>query len=193
MHRKMSYGSPKGMVGRGDWQRRDSMVFLKEYAIGVEKSLLVRSLFESDGSSSLPHLSNSQSFVQFISALRSPISVAMQPGSSLSSSSPKPSFPSTLYAPSFSHAVKDPIDRDIPVLPSHRLVVLEGLYCNLSDSPWDQGARLFDERWLVDVPREVARERLRVRHVVTGVAKDEEEALWRGQSSNPALWHPFLF
>lgn len=90
----------------------------------------------------------------------------------------------TVHAPSFDHALKDPVAGDIAVLPSHRLVILEGLYCNCDDGEWARGARALDERWVVEVDRNVARERLRVRHVLTGVAKDEEEALWRADNND---------
>lgn len=91
-----------------------------------------------------------------------------------------------VLAPSFSHSLKDPVADDIRIEPRHRVVIFEGLYCNCDDGEWARGARALDERWVVDVDRSVARERLRVRHVATGVAKDEEEALWRGEYA-PAL------
>jgi pantothenate kinase len=84
-------------------------------------------------------------------------------------------------APSFDHALKDPVEEDVEVRPEHRIVIIEGLYCNCDDGEWAKGAQLLDERWVVEVERDVARQRLRVRHVETGVAKDEEEALWRGE------------
>lgn len=87
----------------------------------------------------------------------------------------------TVRAPSFDHAKKDPIQDDIVVEPTHRVIFVEGLYCNCNDGEWAKGASALDERWLVEVSKEVARERLRVRHVETGVAKDESEALWRGE------------
>lgn len=88
----------------------------------------------------------------------------------------------TVKAPSFSHAEKDPVPDDICLEPHHRIVFVEGLYCNCNDGDWAKGANVLDQRWVVEVSKQVARERLRVRHVLTGVAKDEEEALWRGRS-----------
>lgn len=84
-------------------------------------------------------------------------------------------------APSFSHSVKDPVEDDIEISASHRLVIIEGLYCNCNDGEWARGAAALDERWVVQVDTQVARERLRIRHVQTGVAQDEQEALWRGE------------
>lgn len=88
----------------------------------------------------------------------------------------------TVRAPSFSHSVKDPVAEDIPVSAQHRLVIIEGLYCNCNEGEWGRGASALDERWVLEVDKDVARERLKTRHVETGVAKDEAEALWRGES-----------
>ncbi|PWN53695.1 P-loop containing nucleoside triphosphate hydrolase protein, partial [Violaceomyces palustris] len=87
-------------------------------------------------------------------------------------------------APSFSHSLKDPVEDDIEVSPGHRIVIVEGLYCNLSVGEWVRGARLFDERWVFEVDRQAAKERLRIRHVLTGVAKDDEEAIWRAENND---------
>jgi pantothenate kinase len=80
-----------------------------------------------------------------------------------------------ILAPSFDHAVKDPKDEDITVLPSHRIVVLEGNYIALDKDIWRDAAALLDEIWFVEVDFEVARKRLRERHVRAGIAKDLEE------------------
>ncbi|KAG1741797.1 P-loop containing nucleoside triphosphate hydrolase protein [Suillus paluster] len=78
-----------------------------------------------------------------------------------------------ITAPSFDHAMKDPTPHAVSIYPSHRLVVIEG-------------AQLMDERWWVQVGLEEARRRLVKRHVLTGVAKDMEEAIWRaGQNDEP--------
>ncbi|KJZ76889.1 hypothetical protein HIM_03766 [Hirsutella minnesotensis 3608] len=80
-----------------------------------------------------------------------------------------------VLAPSFDHAVKDPKEDDIAVLPSHRVVVLEGNYLALDDDVWRDAAALLDELWFVDVDFAVARKRLRERHVRAGIAKDLAE------------------
>lgn len=90
----------------------------------------------------------------------------------------KPLLPEskTLFAPSFDHAVKDPIADDIPIHPTARMVIFEGNYLSLSKGLWKEAAELMDELWFVDVDVETARRRLVERHVKAGVAKDEEEA-----------------
>lgn len=87
----------------------------------------------------------------------------------------------THTAPSFDHAKKDPLEDDIAVMPTHRVVVFEGLYCNCDVGEWKRAAREFDTRLVFEMPIEEAKRRLVVRHVKTGVAKDEEEAVWRGK------------
>lgn len=88
-----------------------------------------------------------------------------------------------IKAPSFSHSLKDPIASDVSILPHHRIIILEGLYANIDEGDWINAAKLYDERWVVECDEEIAKSRLVARHVITGVAKDEEEANWRGMYS----------
>ena len=82
----------------------------------------------------------------------------------------------TIHAPSFDHAIKDPVADDIPIPPSARIVIFEGNYLSLDKPPWKDAAGLMDELWFVHVEFEVARRRLVARHVKAGIARDEEEA-----------------
>jgi pantothenate kinase len=84
----------------------------------------------------------------------------------------------TIYAPSFDHAIKDPVEDSLPILPlpAHRVVVIEGIYVLLDKDPWREAAGMMDLKVFVRVEREVARRRLVRRHVAAGIAKDEEEA-----------------
>ncbi|KAK5138402.1 hypothetical protein LTR08_003463 [Meristemomyces frigidus] len=84
----------------------------------------------------------------------------------------------TIWAPSFNHALKDPVANDIPIAVGSRIVVFEGNYLSLgSGAPeWKEAAELMDELWFVDVEEDVARQRLVKRHVKSGVAANEEEA-----------------
>lgn len=82
----------------------------------------------------------------------------------------------TIYAPSFDHATKDPVDNDIPIPTSARVVVLEGNYLSLNKGLWKEAAGLMDELWFVDVDFGTARRRLVGRHVKAGIAPTEEEA-----------------
>ena len=90
----------------------------------------------------------------------------------------KPLLPEskTIYAPSFDHAVKDPVADDIPIHPSARVVLLEGNYLSLNKGLWKEAATLMDELWFVEVELQAARRRLVDRHVKAGIAMDTEEA-----------------
>jgi pantothenate kinase len=89
--------------------------------------------------------------------------------------SQSPSGPA-IYAPSFDHAIKDPVENDIPIYAGTRVVVFEGNYLSLNREPWREAAGMMDERWFVEVEREVAERRLVGRHVSSGVTRTEEEA-----------------
>ncbi|KAH8893270.1 P-loop containing nucleoside triphosphate hydrolase protein [Thozetella sp. PMI_491] len=100
------------------------------------------------------------SFLSLVRALRLPSTVSS----------------ATVYAPSFDHAVKDPVEHSIAIAPAQRIVVFEGNYLILDKEPWRTAAGLMDERWFVEVDFEVARQRLIRRHVAAGIAANEEEA-----------------
>lgn len=90
----------------------------------------------------------------------------------------------TLFAPSFDHAVKDPVANDIAIAPCMRIVLFEGNYLSLNKSPWKEAAELMDELWFVEVNFHVARSRLVYRHVKAGIAKNEEEASKRADEND---------
>ncbi|KXJ87614.1 P-loop containing nucleoside triphosphate hydrolase protein [Microdochium bolleyi] len=106
-------------------------------------------------------------FLALVKALRKPLPLAGAGGSEETS---------TIFAPSFDHAVKDPKENDIPLRGHHRIVVFEGNYVCLDQEPWREAAGLMDERWFVEVDFDVARARLVRRHVKAGIAADEEAA-----------------
>jgi len=82
----------------------------------------------------------------------------------------------TLHAPSFDHNTKDPVDNDIPIQPTARVICFEGNYLSLNKSPWKDAAALMDELWFVDVDFDTARKRLIKRHLKAGIAENEEQA-----------------
>ncbi|GAA5961991.1 hypothetical protein JCM10213_008669 [Rhodosporidiobolus nylandii] len=87
----------------------------------------------------------------------------------------QPFLPSLPF-PNFDHALKDPSPSPCPILPIHRIVVIEGLYTLLDVEPWREAAALLDERIWVDVERETARKRLITRHLQTGVETERGAA-----------------
>ena len=105
-------------------------------------------------------------YLDFVSSLRAPVA----------------DLP--IHAPSFSHALKDPVENDLQVTSSHRVVLIEGLYVFLNVEPWSVAGHLLDERWLLEVDVEVARERLVQRHVKSGVTDNLKDAILRARDND---------
>ena len=105
-------------------------------------------------------------YLDFVSKLRAPIT------------------DSSIHAPSFSHALKDPVEDDLEVTSLHRVVLIEGLYVFLNVGPWSVAGHLLNERWLLEVDVEVARERLVQRHVKSGVTDNLEDAALRARDND---------
>jgi len=51
-----------------------------------------------------------------------------------------------IYAPSFDHAVKDPVQGAISISSRNRIIIIEGNYTLLNQSPWNEIAELSKER-----------------------------------------------
>lgn len=98
----------------------------------------------------------------------------------LTSSEPR----TTVYAPSFSHEIKDPVERSIPIPASARIVLVEGNYCALDRKPWSDAASLMTRLWYVDCPAVVAHKRLSKRHLKSGIVRDEREAWERATGTD---------
>jgi pantothenate kinase len=82
------------------------------------------------------------------------------------------------YAPSFDHAIKDPVDNDILIPPTSRILLFEGNYLSLGKGEWKEITELMDELWFMEVEEEVAGKRLVPRHLKAGIVTSEEEA-WK--------------
>ncbi|KAL4978103.1 P-loop containing nucleoside triphosphate hydrolase protein [Aspergillus desertorum] len=109
-----------------------------------------------------------EKFLALVRALREPLTPETQ----------------TLHAPSFDHAVKDPVDNDIPIAAARRVIFFEGNYLSLNKEPWSSAAKLMDELWFVDVDFDTARQRLIKRHVKAGIAKDAADAEKRANEND---------
>lgn len=92
----------------------------------------------------------------------------------------------TVHAPSFDHALKDPVAGGVPVPASSRIVLFEGIYVGLCDGGgvWEAARGLMDEVWMMEIEREVAEERLARRHVESGVTSGLAEARVRARGSD---------
>jgi pantothenate kinase len=78
--------------------------------------------------------------------------------------------------PGFEHTVGDPVEGAATVPASTRLVIVEGLYLLHHADGWEAISQLFDERWYLDTPLEIAMERLALRHMQAwGITRDAAE------------------
>lgn len=111
---------------------------------------------------------NPEKFLRLVKQLREPLGTTT----------------ATIFAPSFDHALKDPVEDDIPILATARVLFFEGNYLSLNKKPWNEAAALMDELWFVEVDFETARQRLIKRHVEAGIAKDIEEADKRAREND---------
>jgi len=68
--------------------------------------------------------------------------------------------------PGFEHGVGDPVEDAVTIASSTQLVLLEGLYLLHRSDGWNL-AGLLDECWYLDVPMDVAMQRLTARHRAT--------------------------
>ena len=80
--------------------------------------------------------------------------------------------------------IVDPVEDDIVILPTHRIVVLEGNYVHLTVPPWNEATEILDERWFIKVDKDTAKERVIQRHIQAGISKTEEEAAKRFEEND---------
>jgi pantothenate kinase len=90
----------------------------------------------------------------------------------------------TIYAPSFDHAVKDPVSDNISIPPTARIIIFEGLYTALDEPGWRDAHALMDETWFVDAPIPIAIQRVAKRNYAAGISNSLEESLDRTQKSD---------
>lgn len=91
-----------------------------------------------------------------------------------------------VFAPSFDHALKDPIANAIRISKRNRIVICEGLYLVLSD--WFERAgmdtHIYDLIIYVNCNKKVLIDRITKRHVNAGICATEEAALSKYRSSD---------
>jgi pantothenate kinase len=81
-----------------------------------------------------------------------------------------------VYAPEFRRDIEEPIACAIPVPRDVPLVVTEGNYLLVAESPWAALAELIDETWYLDPGEDVRIERLIARHIEYGKPPDAARA-----------------
>lgn len=74
----------------------------------------------------------------------------------------------TVYAPGFERSVDEPIAAEIAIEPSVRIVVVEGNYLLVDESPWQHVGDLVDEAWFIEAPEDERVRRLVARHTESG-------------------------
>ena len=92
--------------------------------------------------------------------------------------------PKTIFAPSFDHTVKDPVEGGIMISPEVKFVLLEGNYLLLDEHPWSQIKGLVDEAWFVDVNPALARGRIARRHMKSGIELNWDDATRRAEGND---------
>jgi pantothenate kinase len=81
---------------------------------------------------------------------------------------------STIYAPQFRRDLEEPVAGVLPIESSTRLVVVEGNYLLVPQSPWTEVRALLDEVWYCEHDENLRLQNLIARHRRYG--KSEEEA-----------------
>lgn len=90
----------------------------------------------------------------------------------------------TVTAPTFNHAIKDPVADGLLVGPGVQICLVEGNYLLSDEAPWDAIAGLVDERWLVTVDPGLATMRIANRHLEAGIEDNMDEALKRTRDND---------
>ncbi|GAP83879.1 putative phosphoribulokinase uridine kinase family protein [Rosellinia necatrix] len=94
--------------------------------------------------------------------------------------------PTTILAPSFDHAVKDPVADAIRIEPDIEIVILEGNWLLLDRDPWRQIPEYVDDTWFVDVAPALALHRIAQRHIAAGIEDNWEAAIARAERNDLA-------
>jgi pantothenate kinase len=69
--------------------------------------------------------------------------------------------------PDFQHGTGDPVPDVLSVMPSVKIVLVEGLYLLYNSDGWDAVTKQFAEKWYLDTPVDIAIERLTQRHMAS--------------------------
>lgn len=89
-----------------------------------------------------------------------------------------------MKAPSFDHAMKDPVEDDIKIGSATSVIILEGNYLLLDEEEWRDISQLVDVKVFVEVDVDCARDRVAQRHVNAGIEQTYQAALVRFDSND---------
>ncbi|MCJ1472226.1 putative kinase [Lambiella insularis] len=90
----------------------------------------------------------------------------------------------TFWVPGFDHVVKDPVKDAIAISPQISLVIFEGNWLLYDEFPWSTISTMADDKWLVDVADELARDRVAKRHIQSGIESMWEDAVRRADDND---------
>lgn len=86
----------------------------------------------------------------------------------------------TIICPTFDHSIKDPTPNGKKIKPNHKIIIVEGLYLFLNIEPWNKLVLpYFNEKWLLKCDNKLAEKRIIKRHIQSGIAKNNKDALFR--------------
>ncbi|MCV2403788.1 hypothetical protein OFY17_13020 [Marinomonas sp. C2222] len=99
----------------------------------------------------------------------------------------------TVHWPSFEHTVGDPIENDIHIDKEIKVILIEGLYLLHTADGWQESKDLFDCHWFLDIPLEIANQRLTQRHITAWEMTQQEaqERINKSDGLNAKLVHSY--
>ncbi|PTB42700.1 hypothetical protein M441DRAFT_57379 [Trichoderma asperellum CBS 433.97] len=89
-----------------------------------------------------------------------------------------------VLAPTFDHAIKDPVADGLLIEADVDICILEGNYLLCDEPPWDEIAGLVDDKWFVHVEPDLACTRVASRHLAAGIETTMEGAVYRAKTND---------
>jgi len=89
-----------------------------------------------------------------------------------------------ILAPSFDHALKDPIPDSLQINPEAAIILLEHNYLLLNRGTWAAISELLDFRIFIHVDEMEAQDRVAKRHLLSGIETTMEAAVTRFQNND---------
>lgn len=91
---------------------------------------------------------------------------------------------SAILAPSFDHALKDPVPASLCIPPAASVILLEHNYLLLDQGRWATIATNLDFKVFIQVDEDVAQERVARRHLLSGIEATMEASIARFQTND---------
>jgi pantothenate kinase len=88
----------------------------------------------------------------------------------------------SIFCPLFDRSIEASIENGIEIKPEHQIIVSEGNYLLLDETPWSDLRNLFNEIWFIDSTLETLMPRLIARHKSGG--RNEEETRKKIESTD---------